>query len=95
MASHFSTDGRFMNSDNPGNLSLIKSCFHQCSSFQDRLEKHTPTAAYFSCQLRRVALEVWNSRSLEGACFYENHDHSHDHSVALIIGREGDLLWLN
>jgi len=30
IASHFSTESSIYELDHPGNLSLIKSCFHQC-----------------------------------------------------------------
>ena len=76
VAAPFSTDCRFVDTDNFGDFGLKKSCFHkcvnlvslfsgelrvvthQCSSYFGRLEKHEPTAARLSCQLRRVALRT-------------------------------------
>src|SRR5210317_2196085 len=76
VAASFSTNCRFVNTDNFGDLGLANSCFHkgvnlvslflgelrvvshQCSSYFRRLEKHEPTAARLSCQLRRVALQT-------------------------------------
>src|SRR5210317_662939 len=76
VAASFSTNCRFVNTDNFGDFGLANSYFHkgvnlvslflgelcvathQCSSYFRRLEKHEPTAARLSCQLRRVALQT-------------------------------------